>query len=669
MKTKTFLIAYAILSAAAANAATINTMLTVSNASGQISGTSIAFSGPATLTTIGNGTFTSTVSITGISGSSITSPYTITLSDGSGTLTGTVTLSTALLTQGGSGGGSAAVTGGTGTYAGATGSFPSLSGTGSLGASGVSVSFSGAGTITTGGGGGNPPPGAPTVTSVVNNYSYIPPGFSNSNVAPSSLILIFGTGMANAPTGPVVLESSGGSGIPKSLNGASIKVTVGGTTVTPAMYYAIPTQIAAVLPANTPTGSGMLTVSYQGADSNAFPIQVVPAALGLDTYYGTGSGLATATDAKTGALINYTHSASPGQKITLWGSGLGADPQDSDTVFSTTPHAVNQSSVQAWFGNLQGTVTYAGSSGYPGVVQINVIIPASVTTGCGVSVAVVVKGVTSNILTAPINPGGGECKDAVFGITGSQFNKLGGQSNVKSGNLSIGQFVTAGGSGGPMTNNFASGNFTSTTGASYSGGSGFISIGSCIVNEVPSGGGGGGTSTGLDAGAISVKGPTGTFMLLENSPGVYGQQLPADAISSTGGTFVFTGAGGKDVGALTATVTLPNPILDWTNQSADATVTISKGVEVDWTGGSPGTLVVLIGSSSSSDGASGTFICFAPQSALKLIVPSYVTGLLPAGSGSLFLENSTQYEPFTATGIDIGHTYGYTATQINATFQ
>jgi uncharacterized protein (TIGR03437 family) len=88
---------------------------------------------------------------------------------------------------------------------------------------------------------------------ITNNYSFIPSGFSNSGMAPSSIITIFGGGMANAATSPVVQESSAGpAGIPTSLNGASISVSVGGKTVTPAMYYAIPTQIAAVLPAATP---------------------------------------------------------------------------------------------------------------------------------------------------------------------------------------------------------------------------------------------------------------------------------------------------------------------------------------------------------------------------------------------------------------------------------
>jgi uncharacterized protein (TIGR03437 family) len=59
------------------------------------------------------------------------------------------------------------------------------------------------------------------------------------------------------------------AGLPLTLNGASISVTVGGVTTDPAIYYTSPSQIAAVLPASTPVGTGTLTVTYNGVPSNA----------------------------------------------------------------------------------------------------------------------------------------------------------------------------------------------------------------------------------------------------------------------------------------------------------------------------------------------------------------------------------------------------------------
>jgi uncharacterized protein (TIGR03437 family) len=515
-------------------------------------------------------------------------------------------------------------------------------------------------------------PGTPTVTGVTNNYSFIPSGFSNSGVTPSSIITIFGANMAAPVTGTLTLQSSAGSGIPTALNGTSISVTVNGKTVTPGIYYVTPTQIAAVLPAGTPTGTGTITVTYNNVASNAFTIQVVPSAFGLDTYYGTGNGLITATDARTGALFNYTSSAAPGEIITLWGTGLGADSADSDTVFTTTPHAVNQGSVQVWIGGAQAAVGYAGSSGYPGLDQINVTIPAGLT-GCNVSIVVVVNNVASNFATAPINQGGGVCSDPVFGITGSQLTTLSGQTNVKSGDVFLAQLITPNTNGsGTMTENLASADFQSVTGSYYGAASGSVSIGSCIVTEVFSATGVGNLhSTGLDAGTVSLTAPDGsnyTLMTIPAVPGIYTALLSATAIPSSGGTGTFSWTGGKDVGASSATVVLPNPLLSWTNQAAGATVTRSQGVLVTWTGGAPGTLVFISGASSSGS-ANGSFVCYAPQSALQFTVPAYVLDTLPAGHGSLSVENITQYKTFTAPGIDFGTAFGFTGIMINSTYQ
>ena len=121
------------------------------------------------------------------------------------------------------------------------------------------------------------PADTPTANGIANNYSWIPSGFPNSGISPSQIFVVFGTHMAEVTSGPVILQSSAGpAGLPTSLNGTSPSVTVGGTTVTPSLYYATPMSIAAVLPAATPTGTGTLTVTYNGNTSSAFTFQVVP---------------------------------------------------------------------------------------------------------------------------------------------------------------------------------------------------------------------------------------------------------------------------------------------------------------------------------------------------------------------------------------------------------
>ena len=525
--------------------------------------------------------------------------------------------------------------------------------------------------------GGSSTSGGPTITGVVNNYSFIPAGFPNSGVAPGTLFVISGSGLASAPTGNLTLNSSAGQGIPLTSAGASVSVQAGGKTFTPGLYYASPAQIAAVLPSGTPTGSATVTVTYNNATSNAFSFQVVPYALGFGTY--SEGVIATTTGY---ALHGYTNSAKPGETIILWGSGLGADTADSDTVYTGTPHSVN-TPLQIYFGGVPGHIVYAGSSGFPGLNQIDVTIPENATTGCYVTV-VGVTGTGSSITTSnfghlAISPSGGECNDSIFGLSGGTISTLSGQSTVRAGDLFVGQLISPKSQtdNTPQTTNIAFAEFSKDTGSTYSTSTGSsssaFSLGSCFVSEIVSSSGGGtGTSVGLDAGNISLTGPAGTYQLttIASIKGSYIGELPSNAITSSGGAFKFNGSGGADVGSFSTTVNLPNPILTWTNQSAGATVNRAQGVDVTWTGGGAGTYVIISGSSSDSNtGASGSFTCITNQSAGSFQVPGYVTSTLPAGSGSLDVENATSFGIFKATGIDFGFQFGFTGVSINSTYQ
>jgi uncharacterized protein (TIGR03437 family) len=178
--------------------------------------------------------------------------------------------------------------------------------------------------------------GGPTITVIQNNSSWIPARLPNYGIAPSSLFVVVGSGLADP--GEPVLQSSQAPGLPLTLNGASITLVVNGVTTRPALWYTSPTQIAAVLPAATPVGNGTLTVTYRGATSAPAAIQVVSSAVGINSY---NVNLGVATDAVSGALVTFANSALPGQNIVLWTTGLGANPTDSDTTFTTTPHSVD----------------------------------------------------------------------------------------------------------------------------------------------------------------------------------------------------------------------------------------------------------------------------------------------------------------------------------------
>jgi uncharacterized protein (TIGR03437 family) len=524
---------------------------------------------------------------------------------------------------------------------------------------------------------GSGAPSGPTITQILNNYGLVPAGFTNSGIAPGSLFIIKGSGLAN-PTAQAVLQDPTKGPLQTTLNGASVKVTVGSTITTPVFYYAIASQLALVLPSNTPPGNATLTVSYNNQTSAPASFQVVANAMGFDAYYGTGSGLGVATNNTSGALYNYTNSIPPGTTVVLWGSGLGADPTR-DTTYNAPSGAQIPGLSHIYIGGLDAQILYQGPSGWPGLNQVNVTIPQGAATGCNVSlVGVNSAGVPTNFVTLPI--GNGVCSDPTFGTNGTQLQTLSGQTNVNNGALFIFQETSPGNtSGTTTTTDIAEGIFDRVTGSSVGTASGSVSVGGCIVTETgPSGTTTTTTTTPIDAGTITVTGPVGGTVTLTESTlaglGLYFAQLAAGAIPTSGGTFTFKGSGGSVspfIGPFTASLTFPNPILTWTNSNNAATVTRSSGLGVSWSGGSSGTYVIIGGSSSATvagQSVSGAYTCIAPVSAGSFTVPSYVLATLPGGSGSTSVSNYTNYQTFTASGLDSGFLFGGTSQSVNTTY-
>ncbi len=504
-----------------------------------------------------------------------------------------------------------------------------------------------------------PPAGVPLVSQVVNNSSYLPLGFPNYGIAPSSVFAVFGSGMSDP--GDPVPQASAAPGLPLSLSGTSLTVVVKGVTTHPALYYTSPNQLAAVLPASTPVGNGTLTVTYRGTTSSPVPIQVVGSALGFNNY---SNGVAVATDASTYALFSYTNSAAPGQTIVLWATGLGADAADSDTTYTTSPHSVN-TPLQVYIGGVQAKILYQGASGYPGVNQIDLVIPKSVPEGCWIPVAAVSGGVVSNVVTMSINNGGGVCVDPASGLNGNQILPPNGKA-LRAGLVSLVQTNSPGKNGVTITNS-ANAAFEQYSGLNPNRNP--VSPGGCLLIQptpvpLPN-------IVGLDTGAITFTGPDGAPVTLKSQgiKGAFYSILPTGGIPPSGGTFTFKGAGGKDVGAFTSTVTLSNPLMTWTNQADAATVDRSKGLHVTWNGGNPGSYVYVTGTSTSSTlGVLAGYTCLVHAEDGQFTVPSYILSGLPVGKGGAQLQNSIDF-PLAASGVDTAIGIAAISYSVAAVFQ
>lgn len=543
--------------------------------------------------------------------------------------------------------------------------------------SGSSISFQYTTFGASGGGGGG---GAPTITKVLNNSSLIPAGFSNSGIAPSSIIQIQGSNLSDAVQGTLGLEDSV-KGLQPTLRGASAKITAGGKDYPLVWYYTSPAQSAGVVPAGVPPGQATLTYTYNNQSTSA-NINIVSAAFGIDVYNGNYAVLQDSLS-PTGQVISPTYSAGPNQTLTLWGSGAGKDQGLSDTTANSAQQNIT-TPIQVFIGNVEvpkSSIRYVGSLYYPGVNGIVFDAPANVPTGCFVSIAVVTNGnVVSNIGVASFASTKGQvCQDSYLGINGTTISSLSGQSNARTGFVSLLQNT------GPDP---VSGAITTTDSAvavfqQVSGGSSFssdastsISLGSCTLSQTVTSGGTIPKIVGLNAGTVTVTTPDGKITTLSTVPqiaGFYSAQLTPNVIPSTGGVVTFNATGSSDangVGAFQTSITFPNPILTWTNQAASATVTRGNGQTYTWSGGDPSSFVIMNGdSTSSASGLSASYTCIAPASALSFTVPSYITNTLPAGNGSSSIENSTAFKTFTATGLDFGIAFGAVSYQVNSIFQ
>ena len=513
----------------------------------------------------------------------------------------------------------------------------------------------------------------PAITAVLNNYGLIPAGFTNSGIAPGTLFIIQGSGLASATSG--VQSATGGSVLTTTLNGTSVKVTVGSVAVAPAFYYASANQLNLVMPSGTPVGSAFVRVTYNGQTSAAFFFNVVASALGFAAYYGTGSGLAHSQDLNYG-YYNYGNSIPPNTIIRLIGSGLGPDPDPARDTQYVTPSAADAINALAhvYVGGIDATIFYQGPEGYPGLDEIDITIPASAPTGCFISVVgVTAGGVPTNFLTLPI--GTGECQDSL-GYTGSTITSLIGNTTVNFGSVSIiYNPPPASSPGGTTPSTGVSAEFLSESGSVFGTSSGLVSVGSCIAGESLSSN----TSTTnstipLNAGTITINDPNGVaaVTLISEGSGLYGLQLPTGFLTQAGGAFPITATAGTQapaVGAFNTSINFPTPLLNWTNQAGGSTVVRSQGVVVNWSGGEPGTYVFISGNSSSGS-ASSYFVCFAPVAAGTFTVPAYVLATLPASTGGgLEVANQTAAQSFTATGLDYGYAVGEVAYSINTTYQ
>jgi uncharacterized protein (TIGR03437 family) len=654
-----------------AQAATISTTLTV-NATGTLSSSAVTVTGTATMPNVysGAGTFSGTLPLTpsNLSATNATGTFTITLSGG--TLTGTLSLPVTLLeallgSSATTGSGSVAVTSGSGSYAGYSGSFPSVSGSGGLSpATGaISLTLTGAGTINTTGGGTTVP--TPTITAVLDAGSY------TANIAEGSIFVVKGTNLSASGLSEFSFP------LPTSSGGVQIAFTPasGGTATNAYLVYLYNqsgvNQLAAILPSTLAAGNYNVTVTNNnGAVSAPFVVTVVQRKPGLITQDSSGTGLvvdqnyisASELDVDrftTGTVGGVTISpAKPGQALVAWATGLGPVTGGDNIASAGFNFEANGVNVQVIVGGVSITPAYAGRApGLAGADQINFTLPASVPTGCTISFQISVNGILSNGTFLSIAPSPSATACVAPGLTTAQLQNLDDGGTLNAGGFTLEQFsdnVVEPALGNiTETVALAAGGFTQVTGFQLASSSAVtFQPGACYVVQSSAASQSTATSvvtssgaTYLDAGAITLNGPSGsniTNAALTESSNLYSLSISLQATGITippgeagipnasivPGTYTLKGAGGKDVGPFTASLTLGTPLT--ITGGLPASVTRNSGLTLNWTGGNSTDVVEIVGASGSSSTVLATFGCITTAGPGTFTVPASILNQLPA---------------------------------------
>lgn len=522
----------------------------------------------------------------------------------------------------------------------------------------------------------------PNITNVTNAASYAAAGLPGSGIAQGSIFVIFGSNL-----GPATLVQAGAPRpTADGLSGTRVQVTVGATNYDAPMIYTSAGQVAAIMPSNVPAGPASVRVLYNSQNSSPFQTTVVRFALGIFTLNSAGTGPGVVTDANYNA-VTFTTAMNPGQAGIIWANGLGAVTPAED-INGANGEIPNRVQVEVFIGGRSATVLYAGRApGFTGLDQINFTMPD--VEGCAVPIVIRLNGgngVISNFVSTSVARNGRTCRDR--GFTEADFQSA-ANGALRFGTLQLGRTTLKSSAQGfelQSRTDTASGGFfrfdyntliRSSSVAQPSPGSCTVATYGANPGTDPAFA----TITPLDAGnPLGLNGPNGAKQVPRTTPGFYSAQVGGGTTVSglppgipnpfppgapdyfTVGEHTMTGPGGADVGAFTARINMP-AALTWTNEAATTAVNRAQNLNVTWSGGAANDLVVIIGSSTSTNpNVTGSFTCYTTAAAGSFSVPSYVLSALPISSGGttsptgFLVLGNTSLEPtrFTASGVDIG---------------
>ncbi|MEI9814927.1 MAG: hypothetical protein WDO18_20805 [Acidobacteriota bacterium] len=150
--------------------------------------------------------------------------------------------------------------------------------------------------------------------------------------------------------------------------------------------------------------------------------------------------------------------------------------------------------------------------------------------------------------------------------------------------------------------------------------------------------------------------------------GAYYATLGMTAITASGGTYTFAGAGGADVGAFTSTITLSNPLLTWPNQKRGGHGGSNATSDGDVERWESGKLRLHHGDKRDAGRGRGRVHLPCTGKRWRFTVPAYILSALPAGNGGTELQNYV-YGTLNPSELDLGLAFADIAISAKSTYR
>jgi uncharacterized protein (TIGR03437 family) len=266
----------------------------------------------------------------------------------------------------------------------------------------------------------------PVISGVVSAASYLPlaaqastntqtPLTGRTTVAPREIVSIFGQNLAlPANLNAATVINAAPSGAPSAYQPgplAGVTVTLTGSTTNNS--YQVPilmvssNQVNAIIPSAVAAEASVIIQLCNGTHCTALPpigfpaMTVVPESPGIFTFGGLGQGQAAILNYNTttqGYSINSSSAgASRGSTVLIYATGLGDFQKQASGAAMTDGQVappvalgVTDQTVRVDIGGQPAVVSYAGTcpGAVAGLVQINAVVPPTVTPGTAVTVVV-----------------------------------------------------------------------------------------------------------------------------------------------------------------------------------------------------------------------------------------------------------------------------------------